>query len=107
MSETAQRIAEAEQAEAAFKRYVGPALNSLRADYLVKLAELAAQPLNEKVQQGIVNLSLAIRVAGEVEAQMRALMADGTIARQDAHRAAEIARMSPEERKWKNYAPGR
>ena len=103
MTDSLQRIAEAEQAKQAWDRYVAPALSVLRADYMAKLTENAVQPMEGRALAAVQSLSLALRVTKEVEGQMRALMLDGVQAQDDAARASKIANMGPEQRRYASY----
>jgi hypothetical protein len=75
----------------------------MRADYRAKLVELASRAQDDRTVQGIRNLSMGIRVLDRIEAQMRAVMAEGEAAKRDVARAAELANMSPEARRYANY----
>lgn len=103
MTDNLERVVEGEKAEEAFTKFVGPAVSFLRDEYMTKLVELAARPLDDRAVDGIRNLSIATRVLAVVEEQMRALMANGEIARQEVGRAAKIANMTPEARRYAQY----
>lgn len=103
MTDANQRIADAEAAKQAFERYVAPALATIRADYMLKLTENAERPMEGRALVAVQTMSLALRVTREVEAQLRAVIADGEAARSDIDRAGKIARLSPEERRYAQY----
>lgn len=99
------RMVEAEQARDAFDRFMGPALATARADYLTKLADVAARPMSDPIRAGMEKLATGIKVVDEVEAQLRGLMMDGALAQRDARRASRLANLTTEERKWLSFAP--
>jgi len=105
MTDLNQRIADAEAAKLAWERYVAPALEAIRADYMVKLTENAERPMEGRALQAVQNMSLALRVTREVEAQIKAIMTDGDAARAELGRARRIADLSPEGRRFADYAP--
>jgi hypothetical protein len=92
MTDDTARMVRAEQADAAFKQFVGPALAVIRNEYLAKLQELAATRAMEGEPLAMVQkLATAIKIADQIEIQMRALMADGDAAK--AEHAGTVARM--------------
>lgn len=103
MSEPLTRIAESDAAKAAWDRFIGPAFATLRADYMGKLTTEATKPMEGRALQAVQNLSIALRITNEVEAQMKALIADGQAAQADMERSNNIARMSPEQRRYATY----
>lgn len=94
------RMAEGEAAQAAFDRFVAPALDALRADAVNKIAKLSVQAMEGRVLAGVQALSHQLRAADEVEKQLRALILDAKVERDAAEREGRQAKMSPEERKW-------
>jgi hypothetical protein len=105
MSDEAARMARAEQASAALTAFLSPAFDVARADYMAKLTELLTRPMCGDNLKACEKLALAVKVANEVEAQIEALVADGQMARADASRAADIARLPAEQRRYAQYAP--
>ena len=86
------------RASAAFDEFVGPALESSRAEYMEALTKLAA---NEPWRSDkIVKLSIAMRVIDTIEAQMRTAMANGNDAAKKISRAREIAELPAAKRRW-------
>lgn len=100
MSEYADRIADGEQAREAINRFVGPAFDIVRADYLAKLADIAAKPLTNDQRAAMEKLALGIKVLDQARAQIEAIAADGKLARADQRRAEEIASLPAERRRW-------
>lgn len=103
MTEPLSRIAEADAAKAAWERFVAPALATIRADYMAKLTGEAVKPMEGRALQVVQNLSIGLRVADQVEAQLKSLIADGQAARADLERAGNVSRLSPEQRRYASY----
>lgn len=103
MTDTLARIAEADAAKAAWDRFVSPALATIRADYMAKLTAEATKPMEGRALQAVQNLSIGLRVAEQVEAQMKGLILDGAAAQKDMERASDLARLSPEQRRYAQY----
>lgn len=101
--DTSARMVEAEQAEQAIRRFLKPALDTLKAEYLIKLADVAAKPMTANLRAGMEKLAIAIKVVDQVSGQLNALILDGNIARQDAERASRIADMTTEQARWASY----
>lgn len=100
MSDESLRMARAEQADAAMKQFLSPAFDVVRAEYLEKLAAIAAKPLTADMRAGMEKLALAVKVVDEVRAQLTGLVMDGRIAQADTARAAQIAALPVEKRCW-------
>lgn len=100
MSDEALRMARAEQAKAALGTYLAPAFDVCRADYLAKLAEIAAKPLTNDMRAGMEKLAIGIKVIDQVRGQIEALVMDGRVAEDDASRARNLAGMTTEARRW-------
>lgn len=92
----ADRIARAERAQVAYKEFIEPALTIARADYAKRLTDLAEEKPWEAQQ--IASLSVALKIARTVDEQVKAIIADGELAKQSAERASQIARISPHKR---------
>lgn len=103
MSDEALRMARAEQADTALKQFLGPAFDVCRADYLEKLAEIAAKPLTNDMRAAMEKLAVGVKVIDTVRAQIAGLVADGTFAQADAHRASELANLTTEKRRWAQF----
>jgi hypothetical protein len=93
-------MARAEQARAALDQFIGPALEVIRGDYMEKLADIAAKPLNADMRAGMEKLALAVKVVDQVRIQIETLVRDGAVARQDKQRADKIAALPAEKRRW-------
>ena len=100
MADEALRIARSEQAKAAMEQFLRPALMVVSADYLTKLADIAAKPLDDKARAGMEKLALALKVVEQVTVQIEALIHDGSAARADKQRADKIASLPAEKRRW-------
>ena len=103
MSDEALRMARAEQAEQALNQFLGPAFDVCRAEYMEKLAAIAAKPLSNDLRAGMEKLALAVKVIDEVRAQITGVVADGRFARADKDRARRIVELPTEKRRWANY----
>lgn len=103
MSEEAIRMARAEQADTAIKQFLAPAFDVVRAEYLEKLADIAARPLTNDMRAGMEKLALAVKVVDVVRAQLTGLVLDGALARDTAQRLAELDKLSPEKRRWAGF----
>lgn len=100
MSDEALRMARAEQADHALKQFLGPAFDVVRAEYLEKLAEVAAKPLTADLRAGMEKLALAVKVVDVVRAQIVGLVRDGDLAQAEAKRAADFDKLSAEKKHW-------
>lgn len=103
MSEEALRIARAEQARHALDQFLTPAFEQVRADYLEKLAEIAAKPLTNDLRAAMEKLAVGVKVIDQVRAQITPLVIDGEIARIDNNRASDLANMTTEKRRWAQF----
>lgn len=103
MTDNLSRIAEADAAKAAWDRFIAPALATIRADYMAKLTQEAVKPMEGRALQAVQTLSLGLRVTEQIDAQMKSLIVDGQAAQADLDRAGELARMSPEARRFATY----
>lgn len=90
-AELSGRIADAEAARGALDRWLGPAFDVVRADYMEKLASIAAQPLPVHGVAQIEKLAIAVKVVDAVRAQIEAVAQDGKVARHDKTRADKLA----------------
>jgi hypothetical protein len=98
------RLARAEQAAQAFNEFVGPALAVIREEYLAKLQDIASTQAMAGVPLAMVEkLSTAIKITNQIEIQLRALIADGDVAKAELHRAGDMARLSNEQKRYASY----
>lgn len=103
MTEETLRMARADQAEAALAQYLRPAFNVAHADYLQKLAEIAAKPLTNDIRAAMEKLALGLKVLKEVRGQVEALVIDGEVARADVKRADHLAGLTTEQKWWASW----
>jgi|SRR6478752_1817437 len=103
MTDEALRMARAEQANQALQQFLVPAFDVARAEYLEKLAAIAAKPLTADLRAGMEKLALGVKVIDEVRAQIESLVGDGKFAQADANRARRIAELPTEKRRWANF----
>lgn len=103
MTDTTARLVEAERVAEAFALYMDPALDVCRVDYVEKLAEIAAKPMTDANRAALEKLAVAVKVVDQVRGQIRSLMLEGAVAKRDAERAAQVAAMTTEQRKWYNW----
>ncbi len=99
MSDIPNRIADAEAARSAMDRWLGPAFDIVRADYLKKLVEVASKPMTADARAGMEKMAIAIKVVDAVQAQIMAVVNDGGVARNEHQYAEQIARIPVEKRK--------
>ena len=93
-----ERRARGFQAKQALEEFVGPAIESLRSDYMEALSRLA---VNEPwATDKLVKLAIAQRVINTVEQQMKTIILDGEVAAKDKSRADEIAKLPEAKRRW-------
>jgi hypothetical protein len=101
------RMGRAESAALAMRQWLAPAFDVCRADYLEKLADVAAKPMSDANRAGMEKLSLGVKVIDEVRSQIEAVIADGKVAAHSAEGASRLANMTTEQRRWLDYAPWR
>ncbi len=101
---TTDRMNRAQRANEAMVEFIGPALEVMRTDYMDKLRDVAAKhPMRGEPLAMVEKLSTALKIVDQIEVQMRALIADGTVAQADADRASNIARLNTEQRRYAGY----
>jgi hypothetical protein len=82
----------------AYEEFVGPATETIRAEYMEALTKLAA---NEPWRSDkIVKLSIAMRVIDKVAEQIKVAMANGAEASKQMDRARQIAELPAAKRRW-------
>src|SRR4051812_32411812 len=91
MTENADRIAIADQAQAAYERFLSPAFAVCREEYAAKLTKLYATVEDAKGERVRTKLALAIRVLDEVEQQIKAVIVGGDVARHEQRGVDKIA----------------
>lgn len=88
----------ARNAQASWDEFVGPIVETVRAEYLSALTKIAA---NEPWQSDkIVKLAIAQRVIDTVESQMKAMILQGADAQKAIDRAAQIENLPARKRRW-------
>lgn len=97
MTDNAERIANAEQAQAALTRWLDPAFDHLVGEWTLRMSDIAATTPWETDK--IKNLAIAVRAAKEARAQIHAVVVGGQVAREDMKRQRQIENLSPERRK--------
>lgn len=100
MTETADRLAAAEQARDAKARWIDPVLIDLKAQYAKMIIEIAGQPTRKRDPERIERLSMGVKVIDHIQAEIEMVIADGAVARHDQQRANRLAEMTDEQRKW-------
>lgn len=85
------------RAEAALKEFLSPAFGVAYAEYMARMAEIAAAQPWETAK--ISKLATAARVVREVEAQIISLVRDGEAARAEMTRQRKIESIPEERRK--------
>ncbi|WP_420140156.1 hypothetical protein [Sphingomonas sp.] len=97
MTTPSDRRADAEAADAAMKRWLGPAFEVVAATYSARLQEIAASEPWETAK--IAKLAVALKIAAEVRKQIEAVVADGAVAAQDIRYRKQIENIPHEKRK--------
>lgn len=104
MSDETARLARAERADAAMQEFVGPAVATIRNEYVEKLTEIAAKhPMRGEPLAMVEKLSTALKIVDQIEIQMCTLIADGDAVKFEAARADQMARLNTEQRRYANY----
>jgi hypothetical protein len=104
MSDDTARMVRAEQADRVMVEYISPALTVIRDEYMAKLREIAAKhPMRGEPLAMVEKLSTALKITDQIEVQMRSLIADGDVAKAEASRADDMARLTTEQRRYANY----
>ncbi len=102
---TAQRMADAQQAKAAMDRWLGPAFEFVEAAYMNRMTEIAAtEPWEDKKLRALAS---AVKIAREVRAQIEQVVNDGPVAQSDNQRARQIESIPLEKRKMLGFGLGR
>lgn len=92
-----ERYSEAQAAQAALDRFLGPAFAVVEAEYTEKLTQLAAETPWETDR--IRKLAAAIKIARAVRGQVEAIISDGKAAAADMQRAKQLSELSDHKRK--------
>jgi hypothetical protein len=100
MTDAATARAQGIRALAALDEFLTPAFDTVRDDYMRKLAKIAAEPLDDKLRAAMEKLALAIKVVDQTEIQIRALVAGGEVVETGEQRSRKIADMPAERRRW-------
>lgn len=93
----AERADRGRRADDALAEFVGPACDTLEAEYAERVIELSASTPWETSK--IAALAAGIRVARQVRAQMIAIIADGKDAQAGRDRVNSIEKLSPARRR--------
>jgi hypothetical protein len=92
----AQQLDEAQQAQAALDRYLGPAFAAVEAAYMEKLTNIAAE--NPAAVDSITKLAMAIKISRNVRAQIEAIALGKAEAEAKLDHARQIEKISPHKR---------
>ena len=98
-----QRIYRAARAKRAMEEFIDPALAVLKEEYGARMIELASRTPWEAGK--ITALANALRIAEEVENQVKALIYDGEHAKAGKVRADRIEKLTPARRRLLGIAP--
>jgi len=93
-----ERLADAEAAENAMKRWLGPAFDAVNEVYRERLQSIAAKEPWETAK--ISKVAVAITIAAEVRKQIEAVVADGKVALSEKRHRQQIENIPHEKRKW-------
>lgn len=103
MTETTDRIANADRAEAALQQFLRPAFETARQEYAHSLAIIGAKPMSIETMAGITNLSIALKVLNELQQQIEMIVIDGKVAHADMDRAQRMSTLTTEAQRWAKY----
>lgn len=92
------RQARGERARAALAEFLDPAFDVVIGDYMLRLTQIASETPWESDK--ITKLASAAKIAEQVRAQIRAVVADGEVAVADIKRAREIEKLPTARRKF-------
>lgn len=103
-----ERIARAERAQRAYDEFLQPIFDEISETYAARLVEIASTELDSRKRADKVTaLSFGLRIKGELEQGIKAVIEDGPIAEQDKLRANKLERMTPEQRRIFGLVPAR
>lgn len=97
MTDEAQRIQNAQQAERALKDHLAPAFALIEQVYTHRMAQVAAA--EPWAVDKIRSLALALKVSQEVRSHIEAIVADGPVAEAAVTHLRKIETMSPQRRR--------
>ena len=93
------RAARGHRAAQALDEFVGPAVAAYRATLLARIGDVAVTELNSGARADkLSSLSLALRVADEIEGGIKDMIRDGEYAVEKMSRVEKIERMTPAKR---------
>jgi hypothetical protein len=101
-----QRVERGRRAQAAWDEFLKPALEEIRNAYGDRIVEIAATELSrDKRTDKLTALSTALRILGQVEGGLQAIIVDGQVAHQSKLRAGEIEKLSSARRRFLDMVP--
>jgi hypothetical protein len=87
---------------------VGPILEQTRAEYVQRMADIAATELNPKARcEKVTALAVALKVTANVTNGLKAAIEAGRVAERNLISADEVARMGREQRRIFDLVPSR
>lgn len=94
-------LAKGSRAQSAWDEFIGPALESARADYMEALTRVAA---NEPWQSDkIVKLAMATRVIDLVGSHIQSIVTNGAVEARRADHARQIEDLPAVKRRWLQF----
>ncbi len=88
--------------------FIGPILKDQRDAYLARIAEIASTELDPKTRtEKITALSVALKVLGNIENGLTAIIETGKVADKSILRATEVERMGRDRRRLLDMVPSR
>lgn len=102
----AERINRATRAQAAWEEFMAPMIAELKAEYTQRLVDVASQELSrDKRSDKITALSNALKIVGNLETGMQAIIKDGEMAHRELVRSDNIERLTAPQRRLLNAIP--
>jgi len=95
-----EQYAEAQAAQNALDRFLGPAMQVVEAEYAERLLEVAGSTLAKgEAEWAMLKLSMALKIARAVRGQIEAIARGGSAVEQQMERAKQIEAIRPYKRR--------
>ena len=102
----AERASLGHRAQTALDEFIGPAVQAYRTTLLARIGDVATTELDSRKRADkLSSLSLALRVADEIEGGLKDMVRDGEYAVAQMERIDKIERMTPAKRSLLNVGP--
>ena len=102
----AERIARSHRASSAWDEFFGPMIGEMRSAYTDRMVELANSELaRDKRSDKLTALANAMKILGNLESGMQAIIRDGDVAQREKLRADKVEQMTAPQRRLLNIVP--